>query len=312
MLSVKIGSTLLDTGLVPVGSVLPAVELQHDRENISWLCLETVMAGHSILIFCPIKSWVEKLSEAIAKDFFNVGRPDPTDRDEASCRVRSSIQKELDGFKLGEVLEQLKRCPSSLDQTLAATLRFGVGFHHAGLTTDERDILEGNFKSGVIRVLVATSTLSSGVNLPARRVILRCPMTYNGQLMDRLAYKQMVGRAGRKGVDSAGESILICKESEREKVRELVSGESEAVMSCLAGGGTRLAASMKRAILEVIVSGAATTRQEVERYASCTLLAAQIENTDQQNSILGRGGRGQAPLHCLSAWTGLPGQLPRP
>ena len=29
--------------------------------------------------------------------------------------------------------------------------RFGVGFHHAGLTTDERDILEGNFKSGVIR-----------------------------------------------------------------------------------------------------------------------------------------------------------------
>ena len=44
------------------------------------------------------------------------------------------------------------------------------------------------------RVLVATSTLSSGVNLPARRVILRCPMTYNGQLMEKLAYKQMVGR----------------------------------------------------------------------------------------------------------------------
>ena len=35
------------------------------------------------------------------------------------------------------------------------------------------------------------------------------------------------------------------------KVRELVSGETEAVLSCLAGGGSRLAASMKRAILEV-------------------------------------------------------------
>ncbi len=43
------------------------------------------------------------------------------------------------------------------------------------------------------------------------RVILRCPLTFNGQLMDKLSYKQMVGRAGRKGVDSAGESILLCK-----------------------------------------------------------------------------------------------------
>ena len=59
-------------------------------------------------------------------------------------------------------------------------------------------------------------------------------------------------RAGRKGVDSAGESILICKEAERAKVAELVSGGTEAVLSCLAGGGNKLAASMKRAILEVI------------------------------------------------------------
>ena len=44
-----------------------------------------------------------------------------------------------------------------------------------------------------------------------------------------------------------------------------MSGETEAVYSCLATGGNKLAASMKRAILEVVVSGAATTRQQVER-----------------------------------------------
>ena len=42
-----------------------------------------------------------------------------------------------------------------------------------GLTYDERDIIEGSFKQGVLRVLVCTSTLSSGVNLPARYLIKR-------------------------------------------------------------------------------------------------------------------------------------------
>ena len=92
----------------------------------------------------------------------------------------------------------------------------------SGLTYDERDIIEGSFKQGSLRVLVATSTLSAGVNLPARRVIVRCPFTFQNRLIDTLSYKQMIGRAGRKGIDTEGmitENFLI--EEVSVQVREM-------------------------------------------------------------------------------------------
>ena len=76
--------------------------------------------------------------------------------------------------------------------------------------------------------------LLSGVNLPARRVIIRTPM-FHGKLVDALVYKQMAGRAGRKGVDALGESVLICKPAERQKAASLLNSKLKAVESCLLG-----------------------------------------------------------------------------
>lgn len=89
-------------------------------------------------------------------------------------------------------------CELGLDSILEKTISYAVGFHHAGLTFDERDIIESAFCRSALRVIVATSTLSSGVNLPARRVLIRTPM-FGGKPMCSLTYKQMIGRAGRMG-----------------------------------------------------------------------------------------------------------------
>jgi DNA polymerase theta len=118
------------------------------------------------------------------------------------------------------------------------------------LTLDERDILEGCFRSGALRVLVATSTLCSGVNLPARRVIIRSPV-FHGKSLDSQTYRQMIGRAGRMGRDTAGESFLICNKGEKYIGQKLVEAELKPIESCLGHG--ELAASLKRAILEVSI-----------------------------------------------------------
>ena len=49
----------------------------------------------------------------------------------------------------------------------------------AGLTTDEREAVESGYKTGVLNILMATSTLAVGVNLPAQRVIIRDTLVGN-------------------------------------------------------------------------------------------------------------------------------------
>ena len=74
----------------------------------------------------------------------------------------------------------------------------GVAYHHAGLTSQERAAVESGYRSGVILVLTATSTLAAGVNLPARRVVIRS-LWQGGGIVNRPQYLQMIGRAGRAG-----------------------------------------------------------------------------------------------------------------
>uniref|UniRef100_A0AAZ3SXP4 DNA polymerase theta n=1 Tax=Oncorhynchus tshawytscha TaxID=74940 RepID=A0AAZ3SXP4_ONCTS len=257
----KVGNSIYDSSLSLVRTFEPLITVKGDEDHILSLCYETVSEGHSVLLFCPSKSWCEKLSDSIARAFYNL-------------RHTALQAVALDQGGVVDVLAQLRRTPAGLDPVLQRTVPWGVAFHHAGLTFDERDVLEGAFRGGVVRVLAATSTLSSGVNLPARRVIIRTP-TFNGRLLDPLTYRQMAGRAGRMGVDTEGESVLVCKEAERQKGVCLLQGSLQPISSCLVKReGEGLTTSMLRAILEIIVGGVASSPQDVRLYASCTLLAA--------------------------------------
>eukprot|EP00485_Elphidium_margaritaceum_P012587 CAMPEP_0202691912 /NCGR_PEP_ID=MMETSP1385-20130828/6470_1 /ASSEMBLY_ACC=CAM_ASM_000861 /TAXON_ID=933848 /ORGANISM="Elphidium margaritaceum" /LENGTH=2422 /DNA_ID=CAMNT_0049347375 /DNA_START=646 /DNA_END=7914 /DNA_ORIENTATION=- len=101
------------------------------------------------------------------------------------------------------------------DETLLEILPFGFGVHHAGMSRDERSLVEDLFKARVLRVLVSTATLAWGVNLPAHCVIIKGTQIYNAQQsrwceLSMLDILQMFGRAGRPDTgDAFGEAYLI-------------------------------------------------------------------------------------------------------
>ncbi|XP_072765090.1 DNA polymerase theta isoform X2 [Anoplolepis gracilipes] len=263
----KIEANIYDNKLNFVRKLEELPELEKDVDNILQLCIETISAGNSVLIFCPTKKWCEKLAEQIAAAFFKLGCK--------NTMLGEMLRKEINNVLIQETLEQLKRSPSGLDTILKNTVSFGIAFHHAGLTMDERDIIEGSFRTGSLRVLIATSTLSSGVNLPARRVIIRSPL-FGKDLLNTLTYKQMIGRAGRMGKDSAGESILICKSTERNAALSLLSATLDPIESCL-NDSTLLI----RALLEAVASEVLYTVEDLQLYINCTLLSFNKESDIQ-------------------------------
>jgi pre-mRNA-splicing helicase BRR2 len=98
-------------------------------------------------------------------------------------------------------------------------LPFGFAIHHAGMVRSDRTLVEDLFSDKHIQVLVSTATLAWGVNLPAHTVILKGTQMYSPEQgrwveLSPLDIMQMMGRAGRYGLDSEGEGIIITSHSE--------------------------------------------------------------------------------------------------
>lgn len=79
--------------------------------------------------------------------------------------------------------------------------------YHFQVTIDERELIEESYQNHVVNILVSTSTLAAGVNLPARRVILMSPFVGREVLSVR-QYRQMCGRAGRVKIIKKKKEIL--------------------------------------------------------------------------------------------------------
>ncbi len=98
------------------------------------------------------------------------------------------------------------------DDKLSMAMKCGVAFHHAGLDLQKRKLVEDAYKSRKIKILLSTTTLIAGVNLPASLVIFDSLSFWNGtnkQSMSKRDFLNGCGRAGRPGLETRGRALFM-------------------------------------------------------------------------------------------------------
>lgn len=213
------------------------------------LAVETAEQGYGALVFTSSRPSAQALALTIA----------------TTLQVLE-VENQTSSARLN-LLADLQALPGGYEAALEETIPFGVGFHHAGLTIEERDMIASAYDAAHLKVMVATCSLAAGINLPARRVILK-GARMGRDMVGPAMLRQMRGRAGRKGKDEIGETYLCCEKDELEPVAELLEQELPPVTSCLAPDKR----GIKRAILEVVSTGLTSTYEGLQEYVQNSLL----------------------------------------
>ncbi|KAF5277171.1 hypothetical protein FQR65_LT03877 [Abscondita terminalis] len=156
--------------------------------------------GKPTLIFCSTRKNVEMTSRHLSQNL--------------TINLNSAQQQVL-----------RETCQSLSETKLKDTLVHGIGFHHAGLSQEDRKIMEDLFRKSGLPILVTTSTLAMGINLPAHLVIIKSTKHYcNGEYRDysESMMLQMVGRAGRPQFDTSATAVILTTASDKHKFENMV------------------------------------------------------------------------------------------
>ena len=232
----------------------PDAEL--DTETTARLVNNAIADGGQSLAFVRSRREAESLADRLCDD-----------TDDTTTAQRETIASEietLDGTVTG--------------QRLADCVRDGVAFHHAGLRSGHRAIIESAFRDRRLDAICATPTLAAGVNVPARRVVVRDQQRYTGsgtEWLPVLEIHQMCGRAGRPHLDPYGEAILVDTDNPDELAERYLAADPEAVESKLASE-----AALRTHVLSIIASEFAETETGILDVLAATFYAHQTPVAD--------------------------------
>jgi helicase len=239
----------------------PPRQLAGPKSAPTWCALlDTVEAEGQIIVFVSTRRSAQSEARKLAKRLHKYLEREDPERLKGLAAMAEKISGQSD---------------SSMGDVLISSIRGGVAFHHAGLTSKQRKLVESGFKQGLIAAIIATPTLAAGINLPARRVLLRDLKRWDGGMsrwLSVMEVQQMLGRAGRPRYDTIGEAWLLCKGSSPLEEADLVAeryieGKPEKVISKLAADPP-----MRVHLLAGIATGGLNSRQSIRSFFASTFL----------------------------------------
>jgi len=262
----------------PEDAALPeSRSIESEGNNPLKIILEDkISRGEQMLIFVSTRASTKKEARELSQHILKILSKD---RLEIESELKEGWDRLANGILgKGDTTETVR--------SLAKYLRGGVAFHHAGLSSKHRKIVEESFKRGEIFCIVATPTLAQGVNLPSRTVVIRDFKRWpTGELPVR-EILQMMGRAGRPKYDQRGESWILVRENDpfgaerAEKIADkYFHGKTEDIESKLSNReakGVEEDLSLLTHVLSMIATGGTSDRDALGRFFSKTLLSKQL------------------------------------
>ena len=229
------------------------------------IALDTINLGKQAFIFVGSKRSAEATAEKVAK----------------------KLDESRELAELAEKILEVLAKPTKQCERLARCVRKGTAFHHAGLHHKQRELIEENFRKGLIKVIACTPTLAMGVDLPAFRAILKDLKRFDGEFgaswIPVLEYMQMSGRAGRPSFDNYGEAICIASTNGEKKAiyDRYVCGEPEEIYSKLA-----VEPVLRTYLLSLIATDFVNTKKDIFAFFEKTFWAYQFGDMKKLHKII--------------------------
>lgn len=240
------------------------------------LSLETLKINKQAIVFVASRSSAEKTAEDIAK-------------------LVPGNFSELN--ELSNNISKVINPPTKQCNRLSKCISKGIAFHHAGLASKQKELIEEKFKDGTVKIICATPTLAAGLSLPVFRVIIKTLKRFSGKWgMDWipvLEYLQMAGRAGRPEYEKFGEAIVIARDEKNKSEihQKYICGEAEDIYSKLA-----VEPVLRMYLLSLISSGIIKNEKEMREFFKETFWAAQFDDYQELESIMDK------MLNLLDEW----------
>ena len=248
---------------------------EKDQDAAINLCLDTLSHHKQAIVFVSSKPSAESLAERIANGIKK--------SDFANYNIDNQKTKSITDGILGAISPPTRQCKRE-----GSCTEKGIAFHHAGLHSQQRELIEDGFRTGAIKIICATPTLAMGVDLPAFRTIIRDLKRYGGrgmQFIPVLEYEQMAGRAGRPGMEEYGEAIIFAQTpEEKEKlVEKFLQGEAEEIYSKLA-----VEPVLRTYVLSLVASGFIANQDSLETFFDSTFYALQYGDLERLHEIISK------------------------